>query len=106
MCASSTAPLSATLSVGGVTLPERELPEGVTPPSRSSGCDWIAYWLVDWEYAGDVFHIRDWSGRPRGEAAPPAELAHAYAHPGRHTIAIRAIDLLGGITTTTLDVDL
>ena len=104
--ASSAVPFSVTLSVDGLTLPERELPEGIASSGPASGCDWIAYWLVDWAYAGDVFRIHDWSGRPRGAGPPPATLTHADAHPGRHTIAVRAIDLFGGVTTATLDVEL
>ncbi len=91
--------------MNGLTLPERELPAGVVPPGPTSGCDWIAYWMVDWDYTGSDFRIRDWSGRTRG-APPPATLTQAYAQPGRHTIAVRAIDLLGGVTTATLAVDL
>ena len=97
---------SVTLSVDGLTLPVGDLPAGVSPAGATSGCAWIAYWLVDWEFAGEVFHVREWSGRPRDGATPPAALTHAYVRPGRHTIAVRAMDLLGGVSTATLDLDL
>lgn len=95
-----------TLTVEGLTLPLRDLPSGVIAPDAASGCAWIAYWLVDWDHSGEVFRARDWSGRPRGGTAPPATLTHIYTRPGRHTIAVRAMDLLGGVTTATLDIDL
>lgn len=98
--------ISVTLSVEGLALPLRDLPPGVVAPDATSGCAWIAYWLVDWEYSGAVFHLCDWSGRPRGDAMPPATLAHSYPGPGRHTIAVRAVDLLGGVTTATINVTL
>ena len=103
---STSSGLTVTLSVDGLTLPDRDLPTGVVPPNATSGCSWIAYWLVDWDYNGDVFRIHEWSIRTRGASTPASALAHNYVHPGRHTIAVRAIDLLGGVITATLDVDL
>lgn len=96
---------SVTLTVEGLTLPLRDLPAGALPPDATSGCAWIAYWLADWEHSGDVFHIHDWSGRARDGSAPAPVLTHTYTRPGRRTIAVRAIDLLGGVTTATLDVE-
>ncbi|HEX6796482.1 MAG TPA: DNA methyltransferase [Ktedonobacterales bacterium] len=104
--ASAASACSVTLTVEGLTLPLHDLLAGVVTPDARSGCAWIAYWLVDWEHSGEIFRIGAWSGRPRGGAAPPATLTHTYTRPGRHTIAVRAVDLLGRVTTTTLEVEL
>jgi DNA modification methylase len=94
------------LSVDDLTLPDSDLADSGVLPGGISGRAWIAYWLVDWEYTGDIFHIHDWSGSPRGAVPAPMASEHVYPRPGRRTIAVRAIDLLGGVTTATLDVDL
>ena len=97
---------TVTLSIDGLTLPVCELPGGVVAPDAASGCAWIAYWLVDWEHNSEVFHVGDWSGRGHGGTAAPATLTHTYTCPGRRTVAVRAMDLLGGVTTATIDIEL
>ena len=66
---------------------------------------WIDYWAVDWDYKGDAFHNMAQRYRTRKDPQLQLTLAHTYSEPGRYTVVVKVIDILGNDTTKTLTVE-
>lgn len=66
----------------------------------------VDYWAVDWDFKDDTFHNQWQSYRTRKN--PKLELSekHEYLEPGRYTVVVKVIDILGNDTTKTLTVEL
>ncbi len=67
---------------------------------------WVDYWAVDWNYRGDTFH-NEWQAY-RTKKSPKLELKaeHTYETPGKYTVLVKVIDLLGNDTTKALEVEI
>jgi Adenine specific DNA methylase Mod len=66
----------------------------------------VDYWAVDWDYQDDTFH-NEWQGyRTRKDRALQLEAEHTYEKPGKYTVVVKVIDLLGNDTTTTLLIEI
>lgn len=66
---------------------------------------WIDYWAVDWDYKADTFHNQWQSYRTRKEPDLQKEITHTYEVPGKYTIVVKVIDILGNDTTKTIQVE-
>jgi adenine-specific DNA-methyltransferase len=64
----------------------------------------IDYWAVDWDYRNDTFHNQWQTYRTRREPKIELETTHGYPEPGKFTIVIKVIDILGNDTTKTVEV--
>jgi len=67
--------------------------------------DYIDFWAVDWNYAGDTFH-NEWQTY-RTRKSPTLRLIsdpHTYLEPGKYCILIKVIDIFGNDTTQVLEV--
>ncbi|MBA7627750.1 hypothetical protein ES703_35217 [subsurface metagenome] len=67
--------------------------------------DYIDFWAVDWNYAGDTFH-NEWQTY-RTRKSPTLRLIsdpHTYAEPGKYRILVKVIDIFGNDTTQLLEV--
>ena len=67
--------------------------------------DYIDFWAVDWNYAGDTFH-NEWQTY-RTRKSPTLRLIsdpHTYAGPGKYRILVKVIDIFGNDTTQLLEV--
>jgi len=68
--------------------------------------DYIDFWAVDWNYAGDTFH-NEWQTY-RTRKSPVLRLIsdpHTYQEPGRYRILVKVIDIFGNDTTQLLEVE-
>ncbi len=66
---------------------------------------WIDYWAVDWDYKGDAFHNMAQRYRTRKDPRLQLSLSHTYDEPGRYTVVVKVIDILGNDTSKTLMVE-
>jgi len=93
----------ATLKLTDFVIPTDDIPE----EARKAIKHWsqlIDYWAVDWDFKNDTFHNQWQSYRTRKEPKIELETKHSYSEPGKHTIVVKVIDILGNDTTKTLDV--
>jgi DNA modification methylase len=85
-------------------IPIDDIPEDV----RKAIKHWsqmIDYWAVDWDFKDDTFHNQWQSYRTRKEPKIELEANYAYSQPGRYTVVIKVIDILGNDTTKAIEVD-
>jgi adenine-specific DNA-methyltransferase len=67
--------------------------------------DYIDFWAVDWNYAGDTFH-NEWQTY-RTRKSPTLRLIsdpHTYPKPGKYRILVKVIDIFGNDTTQLMEV--
>jgi len=66
----------------------------------------IDYWAVDWDYDGLTFKSQwqDLRGLGRKTKVVTTKKEHAYEKSGKHTIAVRVVDIFGNDATATIDV--
>ncbi len=66
----------------------------------------IDYWAVDWDYDGLTFKSQwqDLRGNGRKAKIVMTEKEHSYEKSGKHTIAIRVVDIFGNDATATIEV--
>jgi adenine-specific DNA-methyltransferase len=67
--------------------------------------EWIDYWAVDWDFRGDAFHNQWQTYRTRQSRELQKLASHTYEAPGRYTVMVKVIDILGNDTTKTLPVE-
>ncbi|MEW6058458.1 MAG: DNA methyltransferase, partial [Bdellovibrionota bacterium] len=67
---------------------------------------WIDYWAVDWDYKDDTFHNQWQSYRTRKEPDLQKEAEYTYEKPGKYTIVVKVIDILGNDTTKTVQIEI
>ena len=94
-----------TLTLSDFVIPSDDVPAEV----RSAIKHWsqmVDYWAVDWDFKDDTFHNQWQSYRTRKN--PKIELAvkHEYALPGKYTVVVKVIDILGNDTTKALVVEI
>ena len=65
----------------------------------------VDYWAVDWDFKNDTFHNQWQTYRTRKDPKIETQAKYTYAEPGRHTIVVKVIDILGNDTTKTVEVD-
>lgn len=93
----------ATLKLTDFVIPTDDIPE----EARKAIKHWsqlIDYWAVDWDFKNDTFHNQWQTYRTRKEPKIELETKHSYPEPGKYTIVVKVIDILGNDTTKTLDV--
>jgi len=59
---------------------------------------------VDWDYKNDTFDNQWQTYRTRKEPKIELEANYGYAEPGKYTLVVKVIDILGNDTTKTLEV--
>lgn len=67
--------------------------------------DYIDFWAVDWNYAGDTFH-NEWQTY-RTRKSPALRLIsdpRSYLEPGNYRVLVKVIDIFGNDTTQLLEV--
>lgn len=66
----------------------------------------IDYWAVDWDYDGLTFKSmwQDLRGLSRKTKVVTIKKEHAYEKSGKHTIAVRVVDIFGNDATATMEV--
>jgi hypothetical protein len=91
------------LKLTDFVIPTDDIPEEV----RKAIKHWsqlIDYWAVDWDYRNDTFHNQWQAYRTRQEPKIELDTKHSYPEPGKYTIVVKVIDILGNDTTKTVEV--
>jgi DNA modification methylase len=91
------------LKLTDFVIPTDDIPE----EARKAIKHWsqlIDYWAVDWDFKSDTFHNQWQTYRRRKEPKIELETKHNYPEPGKYTIVVKVIDILGNDTTKTLNV--
>ena len=86
-------------------IPTDDIPE----EARKAVKHWsqlIDYWAVDWDYKNDTFHNQWQAYRSRKEPKIELETKYTYPVPGKYTVVVKVIDILGNDTTKTLEISL
>ncbi len=94
----------ASLKLTDFAIPIDDIPEEV----RKAIKHWsqlVDYWAVDWDYKGDTFHNQWQSYRTRKDPNISLDVNYLYPEPGKYTIVVKVIDILGNDTTKTLEVE-
>jgi adenine-specific DNA-methyltransferase len=65
---------------------------------------WIDYWAVDWNYRGDTFHNEWQSYRTKKEPKIELTARNLEVEPGKYTVLVKVIDILGNDTTKAVEV--
>ena len=84
-------------------IPTDDIPE----EARKAVKHWsqlIDYWAVDWDYKSDTFHNQWQTYRTKKDPKIELEANYKYAEPGKFTVVVKVIDILGNDTTKTLEV--
>jgi len=94
---------AVTLTLTDFVIPPDDVPDDVQK-AITHWSQWIDYWAVDWDNQSDAFHNEWQTYRTRKQ--PKLDLAanHIYDAPGRYTVVVKVIDILGNDTTKTLQV--
>jgi hypothetical protein len=93
-----------TLELTNFIIPIDDIPEEV----RKAIKHWsqmVDYWAVDWDYKDDTFHNQSQSYRTRKEPKIALNVNYLYPEPGKYTIVVKVIDILGNDTTKTLEIE-
>ena len=64
----------------------------------------IDYWAVDFDYKNDTFHNQWQTYRTRKDPKIDLEASYTYPEPGKYTVVVKVIDILGNDTTKTLEI--
>lgn len=67
---------------------------------------WIDYWAVDWNYRDDTFHNEWQSYRTKQKSNIELSASKEYEEPGKYTVLVKVIDILGNDTTKAINVEL
>jgi hypothetical protein len=93
-----------------VELESFELPARLTPPEARSAVQhwsqWIDGYCVDWDHHGGPLRVGSRAWRKRANAPLPLSVTHTYARPGRYAVLVRVYDVLGGVTTKRMPVEI
>ncbi len=84
-------------------------PDDVPEEVRGAIKHWsqyVDYWAVDWDYKGDTFHNQWQTYRTRKNPKLETATTHIYGEPGKHTVLVKVIDILGNDTTKALEIEL
>ncbi|MGH9699059.1 MAG: DNA methyltransferase [Candidatus Acidiferrales bacterium] len=92
-----------TLKLTDLVIPTDDIPE----EARKAIKHWsqlVDYWAVDWDYKNDTFHNQWQAYRTRKEPKIELETKYTYPAPGKYTVVVKVIDILGNDTTKTLEI--
>jgi adenine-specific DNA-methyltransferase len=94
-----------TLTLSDFVIPLDDVPAEV----RAAIKHWsqmVDYWAVDWDFKEDTFHNQWQSYRTRKNPKIELSVKREYLEPGRYTVVVKVIDILGNDTTKTLTVEI
>jgi DNA modification methylase len=84
-------------------------PERLSGAERARLAAWsdaIDYWAVDWNAGMGAFRPETIAYRTRARRSLPLAATHEYARPGRHRVAVMAVDVLGQEARAELEIQL
>ena len=95
---------TATVRLDDFIIPNPDLVPDEVRSKVKKWSDYIDFWAVDWNYAGDTFH-NEWQTY-RTRKIPTLRLIsdpHTYTEPGKYHILVKVIDIFGNDTTQLLE---
>lgn len=95
---------SVTIELTDFIVPPDDIPEEIRQ-AITNWAQWIDYWAIDWDYRGDAFHNQWQTYRTRQDPQLKKLATYTYEEPGRYTIVIKVIDILGNDTTRSVEVE-
>jgi len=96
---------AVTVELTDFMLPAEDLPDDVAKAVKHWS-QWIDYWAVDWDFKGDTFHNQWQSFRTRQDGDLELKVeSPQYKEPGKYTIVVKVIDILGNDTTKSIEVE-
>jgi DNA modification methylase len=93
------------ISLENFIIPPDDVPQEVQG-KITHWSQWIDYWAVDWNYRDDTFHNEWQSYRTKQDLKIELSVTHLYNEPGRYTVLVKVIDILGNDTTKVLHIDI
>jgi hypothetical protein len=93
------------ISLENFIIPPDDVPQEVQG-KISHWSQWVDYWAVDWNYRDDTFHNEWQSYRTKQDPKIELSVSHLYNEPGRYTVLVKVIDILGNDTTKVLHIDI
>lgn len=87
-----------TLELEDFVIPLDDVPADVQN-AISHWSQWIDYWAVDWDNKDDTFHNEWQAFRTRSSRDLSLVVDHEYEEPGKFTVVVKVIDILGNDTT-------
>lgn len=94
----------ATIEVTSFEIVQDALPPGARGAVQHWS-QWLEGWSVDWDHRGGPHCADSCSWRGAARASLPLSLVHEYAVPGRYVAKVKVFDVLGGVATAPLPVD-
>jgi DNA modification methylase len=94
----------ASIELVDFVIPVDDVPADVQSAIRHWS-QWIDYWAVDWDNRADSFHNEWQTYRTRGDPELKRGASHRYESPGRYTLVVKVIDILGNDTTKSLQIE-
>ncbi len=96
--------MRATIELASFAVPRGEVPararESVTHWSQ-----WLEGWCVDWDHRGGPLNAVSRAWRTRGQASLPLTSTHAYEHAGQYVALVKAFDVVGGVASATIAIE-
>jgi adenine-specific DNA-methyltransferase len=96
--------LAVSIELTDFIVPHADVPDEIQKAVKH-WTQWIDYWAIDWDYRSDAFHNQWQSYRTRKDPTLQKIATHTYDEPGRYTIVIKVIDILGNDTTKSVQVE-
>lgn len=85
-------------------IPPDDVPEEVRG-KITHWSQWIDYWAIDWNYRDDTFHNEWQSYRTKKEPKIDLTAINTDVMPGKYTVLVKVIDILGNDTTKAVEVE-
>jgi adenine-specific DNA-methyltransferase len=86
-------------------IPPDDVPQEIQS-KISHWSQWVDYWSIDWNFKEDTFHNEWQSYRTRQNTKIELTTGKAYDKPGKYTILVKVIDILGNDTTKAVQVEI
>lgn len=93
------------LTLDNFMIPPDDVPQEVQG-KITHWSQWVDYWSIDWNYKEDTFHNEWQSYRTRQNTKIELTASNAYEKPGKYTILVKVIDILGNDTTKAIHVEI
>jgi hypothetical protein len=92
------------LSIDDFVIPVDDVPADVQK-AVTHWSQWIDYWAVDWDNKSDTFHNEWQAYRTRKSRDIDLMVEHEYEEPGKYTVVVKVIDILGNDTTKSVAIE-
>jgi adenine-specific DNA-methyltransferase len=94
-----------TLTMTDFVIPPDDVPAEIQKAIKHWS-QFVDYWAVDWDYKHDTFHNQWQEYRTRASPDLATAASNSYSEPGKYTILVKVIDILGNDTTKSLKVEI